>query len=178
MDMKMEGIRRKEQPFAHMLKSLPRRPMQLLPALLLRQAPIGHLTEDGLDLIVAHLCISRSEVGRAYEAFSGNRRRPPNKTLMRVCTGPSCRAYSERGDGAEVTTADEEIVIEEAACCYLCGMAPVIEINGTYLGRVSEEAANEYVHNLLIRLPRADEIGCCALGNHIPIDHSCLPGTT
>ena len=177
VDMKMEGRRLKQQLFAHLLKNLPRRPTQLLPALLLSQATIGSLGEDELGLIAAHLCISGSEVGRAYEAFFGNRQHHPHNTVMRVCTGPSCRAAgavpllaaltAREEHGVGVATAGERISIEGTACCYLCNMAPVIEVDGTYLGRVSEEAANEYIHNPLTRLPRADYIALetAALGS-------------
>ncbi len=96
--MESDSMRLNEQIFSRVLKNLPRRRMQLLPALLLLQGTLGDLSEDGLIPIAAHLCVSRSEVERVYAAFSGNRRWPLDKELVRVCTGPSCRAAGSSGN--------------------------------------------------------------------------------
>jgi NADH-quinone oxidoreductase subunit F len=74
----------------------------------------------------------------------------PGRHVVRVCAGVSCRVNGslallrelEQRLGVETghTTADGEVTLEEADCCFVCSVAPVVEVDHAYLGAPSADA--------------------------------------
>ena len=88
-----------------------------------------------------HLGIPASEVYGAATSYTELRTTPPGSHMIRVCTGLGCRINGAKEilDAAKESfsgDSGEEIAIEETACGYLCGMAPALEIDGVWHGRV------------------------------------------
>ena len=113
-----------------------------------------------MEVVGWHLGIPASEVYGAATSYTELRIERPGTHAVRVCTGLSCwlnggkellgQAESELGIRAGQTTPDGFFTIEETACGFMCGVAPVVEFDGTWRGR----AAPEYFSQLLREVAR------------------------
>ena len=122
---------------------------QLLPALHYLQHEHGHLPDWAMEVVGWHLGIPASEVYGAATSYTELRVEKPGSHVLRVCTGLSCwlnggkellsATESELGVLPGHTTDDGLITFEETACGFLCGMAPAVEIDGTWHGRATPE---------------------------------------
>jgi NADH:ubiquinone oxidoreductase subunit F (NADH-binding)/NADH:ubiquinone oxidoreductase subunit E len=128
------------------LERFPRERTWLLPALLEVQRSEGWVSEAAMAAVGDHLRVPRSEVHGVATAYPELRRQAPGRRLVRVCTGLSCRlrgglellAACERtlGIRAGDTTADGAATLETFDCAFACGVAPVVEVQHRYHGRV------------------------------------------
>ena len=94
-----------------------------------------------------HLGIPVSEVYGAATSYTELRTEKPGQHIVRVCTGLGCWLSGGREilDGLQTglnidapgTTPDNRVTLEEAPCTYMCGLAPVIELDGSYTGRAT-----------------------------------------
>jgi NADH:ubiquinone oxidoreductase subunit F (NADH-binding)/NADH:ubiquinone oxidoreductase subunit E len=122
----------------------------LLPALQRVQADRGWLSAEDLAAIAAHLHVPASEVYGVATHYPEFRLAAPGRHVVRVCAGVSCRVNGGLGLLAELerrlgvsaghTTADGEVTLEEADCCFACSVAPVVEVDHAYLGGPTAEA--------------------------------------
>ena len=122
-------------------EKFPRDHGQLLPALHYLQHEFGYLPDWGMEVVGWHLGIPASEVYGAATSYTELRTAPPGSHVIRVCTGLGCRlnGANEILDVAREAFSEDarkDIAIEETACGYLCGMAPALEIDGVWHGRV------------------------------------------
>ena len=79
----------------------------------------------------------------------------PGNTLVRVCTALSCLVSgshdilaaleNELESDADSPTEERQFTLEETPCGFLCGMAPAIEINGRWHGRLDPQSAIKLV---------------------------------
>jgi NADH-quinone oxidoreductase subunit E len=146
------GVRtRDEADFERFLANLPRLRTQLLPALLLAQATLGYVPDWAVERIAVQLRLTPNEVEGVATGYPDLRRRPVGRHVVRVCTGTSCwlaggdrllaALEAQLGIRAGATTRDGEVTLEEVACCFVCAMAPVVEVDGVCRGRIGAEAA-------------------------------------
>jgi NADH:ubiquinone oxidoreductase subunit F (NADH-binding)/NADH:ubiquinone oxidoreductase subunit E len=131
---------------AEALAAFPRERTWLLPALHAVQHALGHLPESALSRVAAHLRVPVSEVWGVATGYPEFRLLPRGRHHVRVCTGVSCalsggapmldavaRRYGIRpGDAG----ANRPVTLEAADCFFTCSMAPVMEVDGAYRGRV------------------------------------------
>ncbi len=120
----------------------------LLPALREVQEHLGHLPETALREIAAHLRVPASEVWGVATGYPEFRLSPRGRHHVRVCTGVSCALLGgsslldalarHRGVAVGETGAHKDLTIERADCFFECSMAPLIEVDGAYHGRVAE----------------------------------------
>ncbi|MBI4011212.1 MAG: NAD(P)H-dependent oxidoreductase subunit E [Candidatus Rokubacteria bacterium] len=133
---------------AQLLAPFPRERTWLLPALQALQAERGWLTLDDLAAVGAHLRVPQSEVYGVATHYPELRLAPRGAHLLRVCTGLSCRVNGGldllRGL-TERLAAEGEVTLEEADCCFVCGVAPVVEVDHRYLGGPSVEGVLEAI---------------------------------
>src|SRR5437870_5589769 len=125
----------------------PRERTWLLPALQTAQRAEGWLSPDTLEAIAAHLRVPKSEVWGVASHYPELRLARPGRRIVRVCTGVSCRVRGGRevlaacertlGVGAGQTAADGAVTLEELDCAFACSVAPVVEIDHAYRGRVA-----------------------------------------
>lgn len=125
----------------------PRERTYLLPALHYLQHEFGYLPEWALQIVSWHLRIPASEVYGAATSYSELRMEEPGQHVVRVCTGLSCwheggkdlwESLQKRwGDQLGDEDSSKEITLEETPCGFLCPMAPAIEIDGRWHGRVT-----------------------------------------
>src|SRR5437870_4661915 len=125
----------------------PRERTWLLPALQEAQHAERWLSPDTLDRIAAHLRVPKSEVWGVASHYPELRLSRPGRRIVRVCTGVSCRVRGGRellsacegklGIGAGQTTADGAVTLEELDCAFACSVAPIVEVDHAYRGRVA-----------------------------------------
>src|ERR671935_2847913 len=129
------------------LSQFPRERTWLLPALQAAQHIEGWLSADTLASIAAHLRVPKSEVWGVASHYPELRLAKPGRRIVRVCRGVTCvargaRELLERGEGrlgirAGETTADGALTLEAMDCAFACSVAPVVEADHTYRGRVN-----------------------------------------
>jgi NADH:ubiquinone oxidoreductase subunit F (NADH-binding)/NADH:ubiquinone oxidoreductase subunit E len=122
----------------------------LLPALQAVQAERGWLAPDDLAAVARRLHVPASEVYGVATHYPELRLSAPGRHVVRVCTGVSCRVNGGRallaalgrrlGIEAGHTTADGEVTLEEADCCFVCSVAPVVEVDHAYLAQPTADA--------------------------------------
>ncbi len=122
----------------------------LLPALQRVQADRGWLSPEDLAAVAAHLHVPASEVYGVATHYPEFRLAAPGRHVVRVCGGVSCRVNGSLGLLAELeqrlgvsvghTTADGEVTLEEADCCFVCSVAPVVEVDHAYLAGPTADA--------------------------------------
>lgn len=130
---------------ATLRQNFPRNRGQLLPALHFLQHEFGYLPDWAMEVVGWHLGIPSSEVYGAATSYTELRIRKPGEHVIRVCAGLSCwlnggrqlieQARAEldgRGNAGSIT-------LEETPCAYMCGVAPVVEIDSEWKGRVGVE---------------------------------------
>jgi NADH:ubiquinone oxidoreductase subunit E len=125
----------------------PRERTHLLPALHFLQHEFGYLPGWALQIVSWHLRVPASEVYGAATSYTELRLEDPGKHLVRVCAGLSCwhsggrellRLISDRLAQAPSDSPQEaRTTLEETACGYICAMAPAVEVDGQWYGRVA-----------------------------------------
>jgi NADH-quinone oxidoreductase subunit F len=132
------------RPVDEVLAPFPPERTWLLPSLQAVQADRGWLSAEDLAAVGAHLHVPRSEVYGVATHYPEFRLAAPGRHVVRVCAGVSCRVNGSLdlladlgrrlGVSAGHTTADDAITLEEADCCFVCSVAPVVEVDHAYLG--------------------------------------------
>jgi NADH:ubiquinone oxidoreductase subunit F (NADH-binding)/NADH:ubiquinone oxidoreductase subunit E len=132
-----------------LLEGFARERRMLIPALQRAQEALGYLPPWAMELVGQYVRVPASEVHGVASHYPNLRLDEPGRHILRVCTGVSCRvngalallSEAERvlGVRAGGTTPDRAVTLEEAGCCFLCSMAPVIEWDGGYRGRARPE---------------------------------------
>src|SRR5262249_3730762 len=130
-----------------LLTRFPRERQWLLPALHAVQHARGWLADDALIQVAAHLRIPPSEGYGVATHYPELRRAPRGRHHVRGCSGVSCAFLGGREVLAEVSKrfgiapgesgAEHEITLEAADCFFACSVAPIIEVDGDYHGRVT-----------------------------------------
>jgi NADH:ubiquinone oxidoreductase subunit F (NADH-binding)/NADH:ubiquinone oxidoreductase subunit E len=129
------------------LERFPRERQWLLPALQVAQHAIGFLPPEALAATAAHLRVPASEVYGVATHYPEFRLTPRGRHHVRACTGVSCALLGSRdvldairrryGIEPGTGSADAPITLETADCFFECSVAPVVEIDGRYRGRVT-----------------------------------------
>jgi len=128
----------------------PRERTWLLPALQAAQRGEGWLSSETLAAVAAHLRVPASEVWGVASHYPEFRLAKPGRRIVRVCTGVACAARGgerllercEQGLGirASETTHDGAVTLEAMDCAFACAVAPVVEADHAYRGRVTDVA--------------------------------------
>ena len=139
-------------------EKFPRSHGQLLPALHYLRDQYGYLPDWGMEVVGWHLGIPASEVYGAATSYSELRIEKPAEHVVRVCTALSCwlgggrelleSFQEELGVHPGSTTADGRFTLEEAPCGFLCGLAPALELDGTWRGRMSSDQVRELIDQM------------------------------
>jgi NADH-quinone oxidoreductase subunit E len=131
----------------HIFEKYPRNDRSNLIALLQDVQDIyGYLPEDTLREISEYIGIPFSGVYGVATFYNQFRLIPLGKNVVRVCRGTACHVKNsanilnamelELGIKAGQTTRDKLFTLETVACIGACSIAPVININKEYYGRV------------------------------------------
>lgn len=119
----------------------------LIPLLQDVQEIYGYLPEESLKDISRHINMPLSGVYGVATFYNQFRLKPLGKNVIRVCRGTACHVKNsanilaalenELGVCAGNTTRDKLFTLETVACIGACSIAPVININEEYYGRVA-----------------------------------------
>lgn len=111
------------------------------------QDEYGYLPEESLQDVASFLCMPVSGVYGVATFYNQFRLTPLGKNVIRVCRGTACHVKnsaniltaleSELNIVAGGTTRDKLFTLETVACIGACSIAPVININEEYYGRIS-----------------------------------------
>jgi NADH:ubiquinone oxidoreductase subunit E len=147
--------RQRQELRASLVERFPRERTYLLPALHYLQEESGHLPGWALEVVGWHLRIPASEVYGAATSYTELRVRETGRHMLRVCTGLGCwlnggREILEKlavtlGISPGETTGDRHITLEETPCGFLCGMAPAVQWNGRWHGRMGPDEVADMV---------------------------------
>jgi NADH:ubiquinone oxidoreductase subunit E len=121
------------RPVDELLAAFPPERTCFLPALQRVQADRGWLSPYDLAAVAAHLHVPASEVYGVATHYPELRLAAPGRHVVRVCAGVSCRLNGSLGLLQEFgrrlgvatghTTPDGAVTLEEADCCFVCGVA-------------------------------------------------------
>jgi NADH-quinone oxidoreductase E subunit len=111
------------------------------------QEVYGYLPEEALKDIAEHISIPLSSVYGVATFYNQFRLTPLGKNIIRVCRGTACHVKNsanilialenELGITAGQTTRDKMFTLEIVACIGACSIAPVINVNQEYYGRLT-----------------------------------------
>lgn len=131
---------------------------QLLPALHFIHHEFGHLPDWAMEVVGWHLGIPSSEVYGAATSYTELRISQPGNHVVRVCTGLGCtvdgaksfvdKIESVLGIHPGSTTEDGKVTFEITPCAFSCGVAPVVEIDGKLIGKVTPKRLSEIVEEV------------------------------
>jgi NADH-quinone oxidoreductase E subunit len=137
----------------------------MLPCLHLVQETEGRITEAGVLAVAEALGVKPDEVESVVTFYSMYYTQPLGKYVIKVCTSISCylrgcddllghleqRLGIRRGQ----TTPDGRFTLDHIECLAACGMAPVLQVNGQFVEKVTPERADR----LIERLRQDQEVG-------------------
>ena len=119
----------------------------LIPLLQDIQEAYGYLPEDILAQVSEFVNMPFASVYGVATFYNQFRLAPLGKFVIRVCRGTACHVKNsanvlialenELGVPAGCTTRDKVFTLETVACIGACSIAPVININEEYFGRVT-----------------------------------------
>jgi NADH-quinone oxidoreductase subunit E len=154
----------------------------------LAQAQEGYITPAGIAAVAEVTGSKRDEIESVVTFYSMYFREPPGRYVVNVCTSISCylggcdhvlahleeRLDVKRGE----TRADGRYTLRGVECLAACGMAPVLQVNGEFVERVTTEAADALVD----RLERGEAVASApgawnVLADGRPQDASTASGT-
>jgi NADH:ubiquinone oxidoreductase subunit F (NADH-binding)/NADH:ubiquinone oxidoreductase subunit E len=120
----------------------PRERTWLLPALHAVQESLGWLPESALAAVAAHLRVPATEVYAVASGYPEFRLVAHGRHHVRVCTGVSCTLSGGGALGAALAhrfpaAGSDDVTVEPADCFFECSMAPMLEVDGAYRGRVT-----------------------------------------
>ena len=139
-------------------KMFPRERTYLLPALHYVQHELGHLPEWALQTVAWHLRVPPSEVYGCATSYSELRIEAAGAHLIRVCIGLSCwhnggqslmdKLSRELGISPGETSPNGCFTLEEVPCGFICPLAPALEVDGKWRGRMTADAIPSLVASL------------------------------
>jgi NADH:ubiquinone oxidoreductase subunit E len=113
-----------------------------------------------MEVVSWHLGIPASEVYGAATSYTELRIEKPGQHTVKVCTGLSCWTNGAGDLLASIqskfnmhtgsTTKDGSFTLEETPCGFVCGLAPAIELDGSWHGRISPEDATALIDEVAI----------------------------
>lgn len=136
----------------------------MLPCLHTVQQAEGSITPEGIRAVADTLGARPDEVESVVTFYSMYHQEPQGRYIVKVCTSISCYlrgcddllAQIEQALGAHrgETSPDGRYTIEAVECLAACGMAPVAQVNGTFVEHLSGARAAQ----LITRLQAGEDI--------------------
>lgn len=126
------------------------------------QQTFGYLDKPGLIYVAASLRIPLSKVYGAATFYNHFTLKPQGKHACVVCTGTACHikggpellksVAATEGIKPGETTADHQVSILTARCFGMCGLAPVVVMDGNVLGYVTPEMLHQKLREAMERV--------------------------
>jgi NADH-quinone oxidoreductase subunit E len=127
----------------------------LIPILQKTQEEYGFLSQDAMKYIANHLKISEADVFGVATFYAQFRFMPVGKNMIKVCHGTACHVgginildamlNTKLGIKPGETTKDGLFTIQHVACLGCCSLAPVIMINETTYGKLTNDKLTKII---------------------------------
>lgn len=140
------------------LESHPREQSSLTPILQDIQKMLYYLPKEALIEVSGHLGVPLSRVYHVATFFKAFSLEPHGKHHIHVCLGTTCHVrggsrvldYLERelGIKAGETTGDKRFSIEVVNCVGACALAPVVEVDEEYFGKMEGHKVSDMLQQL------------------------------
>jgi NADP-reducing hydrogenase subunit HndC len=127
----------------------------LLPALQAIQEIYGYISQEGAETVARELRVSLEEVYSVATFYSQFSFEPSGEHVVSVCLGTACYVKGARQILARIertlgikdgeSTRDGKFTIGSCRCLGLCGLAPVMTVDGTVFGNMTPEKAEAVV---------------------------------
>ena len=148
----------RKKRFNALVKQYPDKRSAALPALHLAQEQEGYLSTETIEALAEMLDITPASLMDTVSFYAMFRTQPRGKYLLQVCQTLSCslagadqivdhlaRKYRIR---VGETTPDGRFTLLKVECLGSCGTSPVVQINGDYYEKVSQEKLNRILDKL------------------------------
>lgn len=122
----------------------------LIPVLQAIQEKEGFLSEDSIVEVGKYLGLPASKVFGVATFYNQFRFQPKGKYHIQLCRGTACHVLGSATVLDELqkalkiknneTTKDGKFSLEVVACIGACGLAPVVNINGEFYGKVTKDS--------------------------------------
>jgi NADH-quinone oxidoreductase subunit E len=129
------------------------------------QQELGYLPETALRDISEHVSVPLASIYGVATFYNQFRLKPIGKNIIRVCRGTACHVKNsanilvaletELGISAGQTTRDKNFTLETVACIGACSIAPVVNINEEYYGRVTVKEIPKILNKYKKELPKS-----------------------
>jgi len=126
------------------------------------QQTFGYLDKPALIYVAASLRIPLSKVYGAATFYNHFTLKPQGKHACVVCTGTACHikggpellksVAATEGIKPGETTPDGQVSILTARCFGMCGLAPVVVMDGNVLGYVTPEMLHQKLREAMQRV--------------------------
>lgn len=148
----------KEKGLADILLKYPdKRREYLIPLLQDIQDVRGYISRDSVQVVGEHLNLPASKIYGVATFYNQFRFNSPGKYHIQVCRGTACHVKGSAGlldtlvrelkINAGETTRDGLFSLEVVACLGVCGLAPVICVNGEFFANLNNEKVKKLIKN-------------------------------
>jgi NADH-quinone oxidoreductase subunit E len=127
----------------------------LIPILQETQELFGFLSKENMKIIALSLKISSADVYGVATFFAQFRFSPVGKNVIKICHGTACHVGgvkildamldSKLGIKPGETTSNGLFSIQQVACLGCCSLAPVVMINETTYGKLTNEKLSKII---------------------------------
>jgi NADH-quinone oxidoreductase subunit E len=147
--------------------SFPHRRSAILPSLYAIQEEVGHLSEEGINVIAEVLDLHANDIFQVASFYSLVHTEPWGKYLVEVCVNLPCAlrgadvlaeyvqqqlGLDHEGDGGDVhegTTADGMFTFRPTIeCLAACSTAPMLQVNQRYFENLTTEKVDQILGQL------------------------------
>ncbi len=144
-----------EQEAIQIISRYEKKQAAMLPVLHLVQDRLGYLTTEAEEWVAELLGVSPAHVHEVVTFYTLFRRKPLGRYHVQVCSNMSCmlqgaetclKRLSQRlGITPGQTTADGRFTLSTVECLCACEMAPMMQVNDTYVGPITPEVIDQLV---------------------------------
>jgi NADH-quinone oxidoreductase E subunit len=137
----------------------------LIPILQEIQNENGYITESHIQELSDTLNIASSKIYSIATFYDQFQFSPNAKCHIRVCSGSACHVMGIDNLKSEIITKLEiqqnmksrngQFSLEEVPCLGACALAPLIEINGEFYGKLTTKKLDNIIENLLESINKA-----------------------
>jgi NADH-quinone oxidoreductase E subunit len=130
----------------------------MLPCLHLVQDELGFIPDEGVFAVAEAIGAKPDEVESVITFYSMFHKEPQGRYVLKVCTSVACylagcdetlaRLESTLGVKRGETTSDGLFTLEGVECLAGCGMAPAMQVNGSFVEQADPKRADALVAHL------------------------------
>ena len=130
----------------------------LIPLLQKTQDSLGFIPSKAVEIISEELGIPSIEIYGVITFYSQFYHEPCGKHKIRVCTGTACYIMGGKDILGHIvekldinpgeSTKDGLYYLEKVACLGCCGMAPVVDADGVFVGSCTAQKVNEVLEQI------------------------------